>query len=205
MSIKLYIVDDHFMVIEGIKAMLHDENGLEWMGHAYNADTCLSFLQHQQADVILMDINLPDKSGIDLCKEVFEKYPNIRVIGLSTFNQLSFISKMLDNGALGYLLKNASKHEILTAIDTVMQGKKYLSLDASEMLKKTDVEEAPTLTRREIEVLQLIADGMTNAEMAAKLFVSATTIDTHRKHLLEKFKAKNTATLIKMAVQMKFV
>jgi len=205
MKTKLFIVDDHFMVIEGIKTMLQDEPEIEWMGHAYNADTCLSFLKYHQPDVILMDINLPDKSGIDLCKEVFENYPSIRIIGLSTFNQLSFIAKMLDNGAVGYLLKNATKHEILTAVNTVVKGRNYLSPEAADMMKKTHVEEAPTLTRREIEVLQLIAEGLTNAEMAAKLFVSVTTIDTHRKHLLEKFNAKNTASLIRIAAQMKFV
>jgi DNA-binding NarL/FixJ family response regulator len=205
MKTKLFIVDDHFMVIEGIKAMLQSEAEMEWLGHAYNADTCLSFLQHQLPDVLLMDINLPDKSGLDLCREVKEKYASVRIIGLSTFNQLSFISKMLDHGAMGYLLKNATRQEILMAIRTVMQGKNYLSAEAFDMLKKPNLEEAPTLTRREIEVLQLIAEGMTNAEMAEKLFVSATTIDTHRKHLLEKFHAKNTAALIRAAAQMKFV
>ncbi len=205
MKAKLFIVDDHFMVTEGIKSMLQSEPEIEWLGHAYNADTCLSFLRHQLPDVVLMDINLPDKSGLDLCKEVHEKYPTVRIIGLSTFNQLSFISKMLGNGAMGYLLKNATKHEILSAIRAVMQGNDYLSSEAFEMLKKPNIEEAPTLTRREIEVLQLIAEGMTNAEMAEKLFVSATTIDTHRKHLLEKFNAKNTAVLIMAAAQMKFL
>lgn len=205
MKTKLFIVDDHFMVIEGIKAMLQDEAEIEWLGHAYNADTCFTFLQYYQPDVVLMDINLPDKSGIDLCKEVFEKYPSIKIIGLSTFNQLSFITKMLKNGAVGYLLKNATKQEILTAIATVMKGKNYLSTEASDMVKKPHIQEAPTLTRREIEVLQLIAEGMTNVEMANKLFVSTTTIDTHRKHLLEKFNAKNTAALIRIATQMKYV
>jgi len=205
MKTKLFIVDDHFMVIEGIKAMLQNEPEIEWMGHAYNADTCRSFLRHQLPDVLLMDINLPDKSGIELCSEVHEAYPAVRIIGLSTFNQLSFIAKMLDNGAVGYLLKNATKQEILMAIRTVMIGKDYLSPEAFEMLKKPHVEEAPTLTTREIEVLQLIAQGMTNAEMAEKLFISVTTVDTHRKHLLEKFNAKNTAALIMAAAHMKFV
>lgn len=205
MKTKLFIVDDHYMVIEGIKAMLQDEPHIEWTGHAYNADSCLSFLQLHLPDVILMDINLPDKSGIDLCKEVTMKYPTIKIIGLSTFNQLSFISKMLDNGASGYLLKNASRSEILKAIETVMNRKQYLSMEASEMMKKNEVEGAPTLTRREIEVLQLIAEGFTNTEMSEKLFVSTTTIDTHRKHLLAKFNAKNTASLIRLATQMKFV
>lgn len=207
MKVKVFIVDDHFMVIEGIKAMLQHDAEIDWMGHAYNADSCLSFLrlQHELPDVVLMDINLPDKSGIDLCKQVSETYPSIRTIGLSTFNQFSFISAMLANGAVGYLLKNATKQEVLLAIRTVMQGKNYLSLEASDMLKKPDAEGAPKLTRRELEVLQLIADGLTNAEMAEKLFVSSTTIDTHRKHLLEKFGAKNTAALVKAAADLKLL
>ncbi len=205
MKTKVFIVDDHSMVIEGIKSMLQNEPHIEWTGHADNAESCLSFLQLHVPHVILMDINLPDKSGLDLCKEVILKYPTIKIIGLSSFNQLSFISKMLENGASGYLLKNASKPEILLAIETVMTRKKYLSLEASEMMKKKDVEDAPTLTRREIEVLQLISEGYTNSEMSEKLFVSVTTIDTHRKHLLSKFNAKNTAALIHLATQMKFI
>lgn len=205
MSTKLFIVDDHYMVIEGIRSMLEHEPQIEWMGYAYNAGACLSYLRTQTPDVILMDINLPDTSGIDLCQEVLQHYPGIKIIGLSTFNQLSFISRMLDRGASGYLLKNASKTEILKAIETVMQRRQYLSLEASEMVKKNETTDAPVLTRREIEVLQLIAEGMTNAEMAERLFVSTTTIDTHRKHLLAKFNVKNTAVLIRLATQMKFV
>lgn len=205
MKTKIFIVDDHSMVIEGIRSMLQNEPHIEWTGHANDAASCLSFLQLHIPDVILMDINLPDKNGIDLCKEVILKYPTTKVVGLSSFNQLSFISKMLDNGASGYLLKNASKPEILQAIETVMKRKRYLSLEAEEMIKKTDQEDAPTLTRREIEVLQLISEGYTNQEMSEKLFVSSTTIDTHRKHLLSKFNAKNTASLIWLATQMKYI
>lgn len=205
MKTRVFIVDDHFLVIEGIKSMLQGEEAIDLLGHAYNAETCLTFLQHHRPDVILMDINLPDRSGIDLCKQVFEQYPAIGIIGLSTYNQLSFITKMLNNGALGYVLKNATKHELLSAIDTVRQGRQYLSLDASEVMKSNDTQDIPVLTRRETEVLQLIANGLTNAEMAAQLFVSPTTIDTHRKHLLEKFNARNTATLIKRAVELSLV
>lgn len=205
MSTKIFIVDDHFMIIEGIKSMLVNEPGIEWLGHASSAATCMAFLRVHTPDVILMDLNLPDKSGLELCKEVIQLYPGIKIIGLSTFNQLSFISRMLENGAYGYLLKNASRHEILQAIETVMQRKQYLSLEASEMVKKNQGDDRPVLTRREIEVLQLIAEGLTNAEMAEKLFVSVTTIDTHRKNLLAKFNAKNTAALVWAAAQMKFV
>jgi DNA-binding NarL/FixJ family response regulator len=205
MKTKVFIVDDHFLVIEGIKAMLYDEPGIDVLGHAYNADACLTFLQHHLPDVILMDINLPDVSGIDLCKKVIEKHPSVYIIGLSSYSQLSFITKMLSNGAAGYLLKNATKQEILLAIDTVMQGKQYLSIDASEMMKNATAEATPVLTRREKEVLILIAEGLTNAEMAEQLCISATTVDTHRKHLLEKFDAKNTAILIKRAIGMNFI
>ena len=205
MKTKVYIVDDHVLVIEGIKSMLQDEDDIVLLGHACNAGDCLTFLQHQQPDVILMDINLPDMSGIDLCKQVFQKYPAIAVVGLSTYQQLSFITKMLNNGALGYVLKNATKHEILSAIHTVMQGTQYLSFDAHEMMKSASTQDIPMLTRRETEVLQLIANGLTNAEMAIQLFISPTTIDTHRKHLLEKFDARNTATLIKRAVELGLV
>ena len=104
------------MVVEGIRSLLLLEKGIEWMGHAMNAASCMAFLRQQQPDVILLDINLPDKSGIDLCKEIKEQYPDIQILGLSSFNQQSYIQKMIQNGASGYLLKNASQEEIVKAI-----------------------------------------------------------------------------------------
>lgn len=205
MAISIFIVDDHYMVIEGIRSILQNEKRVEWTGHATNAASCLSFLQQQQPDVILMDINLPDKSGIELCKEVKEKYPNVLVLGLSTFNQLSYIQKMIDNGASGYLLKNATHNELMEGLEAVMKGKIYLSEEASRSLRNSNTASIPVLTRREKEVLELIAEGLTNNEMAQKLFISVTTVDTHRKNLLAKFEAKNTATLIKLAAQMQFI
>ena len=205
MAIKIFIVDDHYMVIEGIRSLLQNEKGIEWTGHATNADSCLAFLQQHQPDVILMDINLPGKSGIDLCKEVKEKYPSVFIIGLSTFNQQSFIHRMMDNGASGYVLKNASQEELIEGIETVMKGKTYLSIEAAQSLRKNTDGSIPVLTRREKEVLELIAEGMTNNEIAAKLFISSTTVDTHRKNLLAKFDAKNTASLVKMAMQLQLL
>jgi DNA-binding NarL/FixJ family response regulator len=203
---KLFIVDDHYMVIEGIRSLLQNEAGLEWTGHASNAASCLAYLQQQQPDVILMDINLPDKSGIDLCKEVKEKYPSVFILGLSTFNQESFISKMMDNGASGYVLKNATKEELLEAIETVMKGKLFLSMDAAQSLRSVaDKPDMPVITRREKEVLELIAAGCTNAEIAERLFVSVSTIDTHRKNLLEKFNVRNTASLVRLATQQQMI
>ena len=194
------------MVIEGIRSLLQNEAGLEWTGHASNAASCLAYLQQQQPDVILMDISLPDKSGIDLCKEVKEKYPSVFILGLSTFNQESFISKMMDNGASGYVLKNATKEELLEAIETVMKGKLFLSMDAAQSLRSVaDKPGMPVITRREKEVLALIAAGCTNAEIAERLFVSVSTIDTHRKNLLEKFNVRNTASLVRLATQQQMI
>ncbi|HVK48219.1 MAG TPA: response regulator transcription factor [Pseudobacter sp.] len=201
---KLFIVDDHYMVIEGIQSLLKDEQGIDWMGHATNAASCLAFLQKQLPDVILMDINLPDVSGIELCKAVKEKYPSVFVIGLSTFNQYSLIEKMMDNGASGYVLKNATREELMEAIHAVLKNKTYFSREAAQTMRK-DESIKIVLTRREKEVLELIADGMTNNEIAQQLFVSVTTVDTHRKNLLSKFEARNIASLIKMAVTMKFI
>ncbi|HRG81847.1 MAG TPA: response regulator transcription factor [Chitinophagaceae bacterium] len=204
MTTRIFIVDDHYMVIEGIRSLLQNEKGIEWLGHAMNAGSCMAFLQQELPDVILMDINLPDKSGIDLCAEVKKKYPGVFIIGLSTFNQLSFIQRMMDNGASGYLLKNATQEEILTGISTVMKGKLYLSAEAATSLQQSR-QDIPVLTRREKEVLELIASGMTNNEIAAKLFVSVATVDTHRKNLLAKFDARNIAMLIKTAVQLQLI
>ncbi len=205
MRTKVFIVDDHYMVIEGIRSLLQNEKDIEWTGHASNAASCLAFLQQQQPDVILMDINLPDKSGIDLCKEVREKYPAVYVIGLSTFNQQSFIQKMMGNGASGYVLKNATQEELMEAIAAVSAGKTFLSDEVAQSLRKNNEGEIPVLTRREKEVLELIADGLTNNEIAQKLFISVTTVDTHRKNLLAKFDARNIASLIKAAMQMQLL
>src|SRR5687768_288270 len=157
MATKVFIVDDHYMVIEGIRSLLQSEKEIELVGHGMNASSCLAFLQTMQPDVILMDINLPDKSGIDLCKEVKERYPAIHIVGLSSYNQQSFIQKMMDNGASGYALKNASREELIEAIEAVMEGYKFLSQEAAATVKKNEDSKIPVLTRREKEVLALIA------------------------------------------------
>ena len=191
------------MVIEGIRSLLQNDEEIELMGYASNAASCLAFLKQQQPDVILMDISMPDKNGIDLCKEVKDKYPFIQILGLSTFDQKSFVMKMMENGASGYLLKTASKQELTKAIHLVHEGNTYLSHLASDALKSAlrDKSSLPFITRREKEVLKLIADGLTNVEIAKELFISTSTVDTHRKSLLAKFNMKNTASLVRFITQ----
>lgn len=201
MAIKVFITDDHYMVVEGIRSILQLEKNIEWLGHAMTADSCMAFLHSQQPDVLLLDINLPDKSGIDLCKEIKAKYPDIQILGLSSFNQQSYIQKMMQNGASGYVLKNASIEEIIKAIEAAMNGEIFLSDQASIAIDENKNALIPVITRREKEVLMLIAKGLTNKEIADKLFISTTTVDTHRKNLLAKFQVKNTASLISLATQ----
>jgi DNA-binding NarL/FixJ family response regulator len=201
MAIKVFITDDHYMVVEGIRSILQLEKNIEWLGHAMTAASCMAFLHSQQPDVLLLDINLPDKSGIDLCKEIKAKYPDIQILGLSSFNQQSYIQKMMQNGASGYVLKNASIEEIVNAIEAAMNGEIFLSDQASIAIDENKNAQIPVITRREKEVLMLIAKGLINKEIADKLFISTTTVDTHRKNLLAKFQVKNTASLISLATQ----
>jgi DNA-binding NarL/FixJ family response regulator len=201
--ISVYIVDDHTVVIEGIYSLLQKESSIEIIGYANNANNCLQYFTNHQADVILMDISLPDMNGIDLCKIIKSKYPGIMVLALSTFNQGTYVRKMMESGASGYLLKNAGKQEIVEAIKLVTKGKTYLSFDAGQALK-TDLQQQnaiPPLTKREKEVLNNIAAGLTNVQIAEKLFISIDTVDSHRKNLYTKLNVKNTAMLIRFALE----
>lgn len=199
--IKVFIIDDHQLIIEGIRSLLETEKDIEWTGSVKLPEELMHSLKKEQPDVLLMDINLPQKSGLDLCKEVRQKYPAIHVIGISTSEQPSIIRKMIENGASGYLLKDASKKEIIEALHTVVSGKTYVNFSVAQALKsKTPDESLPVLTRREKEVLDLIAEGFTNQEIADKLFLDVTTINSHRKNMLTKYHVKNTAALVKLAL-----
>lgn len=201
--IRVYIVDDHAVVIEGIYSLLQKESDIDMAGYATNAANCLQYFTTQTADVILMDISLPDMNGVDLCKLIKKNYPGIMVLALSTFNQGTYIRKMMESGASGYLLKNAAKQEIIEAIKTVVKGKTYLSFDAGQALRSdTAIQNTiPPLTKREKEVLAHIAEGLTTAEIAGKLFISIDTVESHRKNLHAKLNVKNTAMLVRFAVE----
>ena len=204
--IKVFIIDDHQMLIDGIRFELDKETDIEWMGNTTLPSTLMAILKEKQPDVLLMDINLPQKSGLELCLEVSTLYPTIHIIGLSTSEEASIIRKMMENGASGYLLKDASKAELIRALHDVVQGKKYMNFSVAKILKNNTPDSSmPLLTKREREVLELIADGLTNQEIAARLFLNSTTIDSHRKNMLTKFNAKNTAVLIKFAVSNKLI
>lgn len=201
--ISVFIVDDHPVVVEGLKSVIEKLDGHQVTGVAYNAVEAVELLKKTKTDVLLLDINLPDISGIDLCKKIRKEFIDIKILGISTFSERSYISRMIQNGAHGYLIKSASKEEIAEAIESAMQGKLYMSLNMEHLLQPNSVTKSnmPDLTKREKEVLQLIAEGMTNNRIAEKLFVSPSTVDTHRKNMITKLEVSNTAALIRFAVE----
>lgn len=205
--ISVYIVDDHYMVIEGIRSLLQDEPDIEFCGYASDAASCRTYLKMNRPDILLLDISLPDENGIDFCKELYDSFPSMAILALTTFNQETMIRNMLDNGASGYLLKNAGRDEIKRALHTVYRGQQYLSFDVAQTLRKSSLQtnDMPVLTRREKEVLELIAEGCNTKEIADKLFIGTTTVDTYRKNLLIKLNARNTAMLIKLALQHRLI
>jgi DNA-binding NarL/FixJ family response regulator len=196
---KIFIVDDHPLVLEGLKSLLADSEEVTLVGTAMNAFDAIAFLKNHKVDIAFLDINLPDISGIDLCKKIKDEFPDIKCLALSTFTERSYISRMIQNGAMGYLLKSSSKEEIFDAIRQVTAGGYYMNVNLTETSKTEKEKAIPYLTRREVEVLKLIAEGLTNPQIADKIFVSTLTINSHRKSLLMKFEVNNTASLIKLA------
>ena len=206
--IRLFIVDDHPLVIEGIHSLLQHENDIEWAGQAMNAQSCLGYFVNNTADIILMDISMPGMDGVELCEIIKQKYPGVFILGLSTFNQGLYIKKMMENGASGYILKNTSKDELITAIHTVCDGEIYFNGEVGQVLQeyqKSSLKALPVLTPREKEILGLIAEGYTNPQIAEKIYLSPFTVDSHRKNLLAKLNVKNTAMLIRFAVEHKLI
>jgi len=210
--IKLLIVDDHPLVIDGITTMLKDVGYMQIAGAAKNGKDALSFLEdHQDIDILLLDINLPDIDGLRVCSLVRERNKTIKIIGLTSVNEAGIITQLIKKGGNGYLLKNMEREELITAIDLVMDGSVYLSKAANDkiiqQLQEYDIpgKTIPTLTRREKEILELLSKGFTSHIIAGKLFLSTFTVDTHRKNMLQKFNVHNTQALINLAKELRIM
>lgn len=205
--IKVFLVDDHPMVIEGLRQLLYSAINIQIIGSATDGFAAIQALRQKTADVVMVDINLPDLDGIELCKKLKERFPKIKVLGLSTFKERSYITRMIDAGASGYLLKNVNGEELIEAIEAVHRGRLYMSMDIAQAISRPNSTSPtlPLLTSREKEVLTLIADGLTNHEIAEKLFISHLTVDSHRKNLLAKFGVKNTAAMVKYGMEAGFI
>lgn len=200
--IKVFIVDDHPMVVAGIKGLLQGEENYPVVGSANYALEALEMFRQSTPDVVLLDINLPDMNGIELCERIKKEFPTLKVLGISTFKERSYITRLMEKGASGYVLKNVDKEELIEAIRQVAAGRMYFSIEAATVITtQGSATQVPILTSREKEILVLISEGLTNKEIADQLYISPLTVDSHRKNLLAKFTVKNTAALVKLGIE----
>jgi DNA-binding NarL/FixJ family response regulator len=203
MTRRILIVEDHPIVSESLARIIAGSDLNVECLQAPNAAKGLACLNGKPFDLIILDINLPDMNGIEFCKIAKSRVPHQKILAVTTVAQRHVVEKMLDAGADGFILKTSDIDDILEGIRQVLNGKElYLGKGVKDLIKglAADSSDLPMITKRESEILKLIADGLTNQEIAEKLFISTFTVDSHRKNLLLKFNAKNTATLVKIVV-----
>ncbi len=209
--INILIIDDHPLVAGGIETMLKDAAGIQIQWIAKNGAEAIAILGKAEPEIILLDISLPDTDGLQLCEKIRVTNKYSKIIGLTSANDASIITQLLHLGANGYLLKNMERSELLEAIDKVMDGKVYLSKAANEKVLEqfssisSAINSIPSLTRREKELLQLLSDGLNGPQIAAKLFLSHYTVETHRKNLMQKLNVSSTQLLLKIAREKKLI
>ena len=213
-EIKVLLVDDHKIIRDGIRALLKGVDHVKIVAEANDGQEAIDTLnKSNHIDIVLMDITMPNLDGIEATKILVKKFPQIKVMALTMHDDDAHIINMLKAGAVGYIFKTIGKSELTQAIKTISEGESYFAKEASKkimehfMQKKQGARiENPSnllehLTNREKEVLKLIAEEYTNPEIADKLFLSARTVDTHRRNLLQKLQVKNTAGLVKIALK----
>jgi DNA-binding NarL/FixJ family response regulator len=205
--IRLFLVDDHTVLRHGLRALFQAEPTLEIVGEAENGEQLLAQLPTTPCDVVLLDLHMPGLDGLATTQRLRAEFPAVRVLVLSMVDNERAIGQVLAAGASGYVLKNTGREEILVAVHAVAAGRRFLCSELGlAMLEKvlaapTEAETRPTgLSPREQEVLQLVAEGLTTAQIAEKLFTSPRTVETHRQNIMEKTGTKNTAALVKAAV-----
>ncbi len=213
--IRILIVDDHQIVVDGLKLLLSDEHEIKVVGYANNGKEALDIIKNLPVDVVLMDIDMPLLSGLDATKFITSQYPEIKIIALTSYNEKAVVKKMLAAGAMGYILKSIDKKELICAIKTVFDGKNYFSSEITFITicndKNADDFLLPLnskidlLTSREIEILKLIAQGMSNKEVSEILFISDKTVKAHRENIMKKLDIHNIAGLVRFAVDNKLI
>ena len=184
-KIKLLIVDDHRVLVEGLNKLFDNSDTVDVIGVAYSGKECRNALRKELPDVILLDINLPDVSGIDLCKEIKTENPEIKIVALSSFNEYTIVRRMIENGASGYVVKNAMPEEIILSVETVANNEIFLC-EEIDLLMHNRSNNPIWLTPREKELLKYIVEGLTNHEIAEKMYLGVETINSYRKNLLIK-------------------
>lgn len=209
-DIRVLLVDDHQIVLDGIQLMLDHADGIECVGTVLSAKEALSTLRNKSVDVVLLDIEMPEMNGIECCKLIHQRFSDIKVIALTMMIERSVIQSMLEAGAQGYLLKNTSQDELIRAIQLVHHGSTYYSGEVSQKILQENPGESsknsfPRISRREKEILKLIIDERTTNEIAAQLFISAGTVETHRRNIMKKLGARNTAGIVRIVIENKLL
>jgi DNA-binding NarL/FixJ family response regulator len=211
-KIKLILVDDHQLVRTGIANLLSGEPGFEIIGEASESREMFDLLRQMQPDIAVLDIALPGMSGIEITKKLHNDYPGIRILILSMHTSEEFIFNAINSGARGYLPKNTSRRELIEAIYAIHRGEEYFAESISNVILKSYIKKAKSnstddenkenlLSKRELEVLKLFAEGMTNQEIADKLFISIRTVESHKNHIMARLELKTTVDLVKFAIR----
>jgi DNA-binding NarL/FixJ family response regulator len=209
--IRILIADDHTMFVDGIHSILQNVKDIRVVGRCFEGPAVIDFVKEQDVDIILLDVNLPGMSGIEVTKELQKSKPKIKILAISMFNEESYVTEILNHGASGYILKNTGREELLKAIRTVQGGKSYFSKDVTQTIMKGLMNQRksgsksekfyPKISRREREVLKLIAQEFTTQEIANQLFISLKTVESHRSSLLSKMNARNSAGMVRIAME----
>lgn len=207
-NIRVSLVDDHPAILNGLRMILAPYPTIRVVGAYTNGQQLLEGLTASLPDVVMMDIQLPGEDGISLCKKVMTQWPSLKVVVFTNCNDRHYVKSMFQHGAAGYLLKTADGHIILQAIESVLKGEQYIHEELKDVMlqqlitnKKPDPY-APSLTKREKEIIALIVQGLSNQEIAAQLFLSVRTVENHRFNLIQKLDVKNTAALVKKAIEL---
>lgn len=202
--IQVHIADDHRMLVEGLQTAINESDIATVTSVSHSLADCRKNIAASIPHVLILDINMPDGNGIEFCAEIHAAYPDIKILMLTSYNEYTVVSRAIESGAAGYILKNAISEEVLKGIETVMNNEKFLCSEVNLLMKKKP-NQTLWLTAREQETLRHIVDGYTNQEIADKMFLSIETIKTYRKNLIQKLGAKNSMALVKMAIEEKWV
>lgn len=209
-KVKVILVDDHQMFRDGVKSILHDEETIEVIGEVGSGEKLYEMLKTVKPDLVITDISMPDISGIDITRHLAGNYPDIKVLILSMHKNVEFITNSLAAGANGYLPKDTSMKELLEAIEVISRGGNYFNRDISDTLLSSIIKKsksqsteakAVSITAREREIINLVVEGLTNKEIAERLFISIRTVDSHKNNLMQKLNLKSTVELVKYAIR----
>jgi two-component system nitrate/nitrite response regulator NarL len=203
--IRIIIADDHQMFIDGMKSLIHSFENVEVVGEANSGDGALELLEKIPAEIIILDINMPGKDGIETAKEIRQKFPQVKVLMVTMYKQKEFIAQLVAAGVSGYILKNTGGEELDNAIRVIHEGGEFFGEEITKeilhgMRHRSTAPEEVHFSKREVEILKLLSEELTSQEIADKLFISFHTVESHRKNMLMKAGVKNTAGLIRYGI-----